>query len=173
MASDITFRPGRLEDASALLGLYQAVAAQPGSLARRAEEMEPAYVEGFVASALKRGVWLLAQDAQGLLGSIHACRPLPQDFQHVLGELTLVVHPRAQGQGLGSALFAAFLGQVREREPQIQRIELITRDSNQRARRIYEKLGFRQEGRLRGRVRHADGRLEDDLFYAWLRNEQD
>jgi putative acetyltransferase len=166
----IRIRPGHHGDAAALLALYQAVAAQPGSLARRVDEMEMAYVDGFVAAALKRGVWLVAEDGPGLVGSIHASRPLPQDFQHVLGELTLVVHPRAQGRGQGSALFAAFLDHVRDQEPQIQRVELITRDSNVRARRIYERLGFQLEGRLKARVRHADGRLEDDLFYAWHRN---
>jgi putative acetyltransferase len=164
-----TYRPGRAEDAEALLDLYRAVASQPGSLARRVEEMDTAYVNGLVASALKRGVWLLAEDGQGLVGSIHACRPTPRDFQHVLGELTLVVHPRAQGQGRGRALFTAFLTHIQAQEPSILRVELITRDSNQRARRIYERLGFELEGRLRARVRHADGKLEDDLFYAWHR----
>jgi putative acetyltransferase len=162
-------RPGTEADRPALLALYRDVAAQPGSLARRAEEMDPAYVAAFTSAALGRGVWILMEDAAGLLGSIHASRPLPQDFQHVLGELTLVVHPRAQGRGLGKALFGAFLQHVRDHEPGILRVELITRESNLRARKIYEGLGFELEGRLKARVRHADGRLEDDLFYAWRR----
>jgi putative acetyltransferase len=127
-------------------------------------------VLGFTAAARERGVELVAEDALGLCAEIHASRPVPQDFQHVLGELTLLVHPRVQGRGLGKALFSAFLEHVRSQEPGIHRVELITRDSNQRARSIYEGLGFQLEGRLRGRVRHPDGRLEDDLFYAWHRD---
>jgi putative acetyltransferase len=162
-------RPGVAADIPAVVELYKAVAGQPGSLARRAEEMDLAYVQGFVANAAARGVWLLAGDAEGLCADIHASRPQPRDFQHVLGELTIVVHPRRQGQGLGRDLFTAFLDHVRHHETGISRVELITRESNTRARRLYESLGFALEGRLRGRVRHPDGRLEDDLFYAWLR----
>jgi len=169
MSAPATFRPGTEADRPGLLELYRAVASQPGSLARRAEEMDPAYIAAFTQVALGRGVWLLAEDAEGLQGSIHASRPTPQDFQHVLGELTLVVHPRSQGRGMGKALFAVFLEHVRDQEPGITRVELITRESNVRARKIYEGLGFEAEGRLRERVRHPNGRLEDDLFYAWRR----
>jgi putative acetyltransferase len=165
----MNIRIGVLEDREALLGLYQTVASRPGSLARRPEEMDETYIHGFTEAAARRGVWFVAEDAEGLAGSIHASRPLPRDFQHVLGELTLVVHPRAQGRGLGSALFSAFIRHVDESEPDISRIELITRESNVRARRIYENLGFVLEGRLKRRVRHPDGRFEDDLHYAWHR----
>lgn len=169
MSSNPTIRLGLADDKAALLALYQAVAMEAGSLARRAEEMDASYIEGISLAALSRGVWLLAEDEQGLCASIHASRPQPRDFQHVLGELTIVVHPRSQGKGLGRRLFVAFMDRVREHEPGIHRVELITRDSNARARRIYEGLGFELEGRLRSRVRHPDGRLEDDLFYAWIR----
>jgi putative acetyltransferase len=169
MSDAIRFRAGLPADKTALLALYQVVASEPGSLARRAEELDASYIEGVSLAALNRGVWIVGEDAEGLVASIHASRPQPHDFQHVLGDLTIVVHPRIQGQGVGRALFTRFVEHVRDHEPGIQRIELITRDSNSRARKIYEKLGFELEGRLRNRVRHADGRLEDDLFYAWLR----
>jgi RimJ/RimL family protein N-acetyltransferase len=162
-------RPGQPGDLAALLGLYQAVAGQMGSLARRADEITPDYVQGFVDKAAHAGVWLVAEDEHGLCADIHASRPSPRDFQHVLGDLTVVVHPRAQDHGLGRQLFTAFLDHVRGEEPGISRIELITRESNARARHLYESLGFQLEGRLRQRVRHSDGRMEDDLFYAWLR----
>jgi ribosomal protein S18 acetylase RimI-like enzyme len=166
---NITIRPGTEADQAAVLGLYQAVASQPGALARRAEEIDAAYIAAFAAKARSAGVWLVAEDSHGLCGDIHASRPQPRDFQHVLGDLTVVVHPRAQDQGLGRRLFTAFLDHVRQQETGITRIELITRESNARARHLYESLGFSLEGRLRSRVRHPDGSLEDDLFYAWLR----
>lgn len=171
MAPTPLIRPAAPSDVPALLQLYRAVASQAGALARRAEEMDEAYVLGFTGAARERGIELVAEDDLGLCAEIHASRPSPADFQHVLGELTLVVHPRAQGRGLGKALFTAFLRHVQDSEPSITRIELITRDSNVRARHIYEGLGFVVEGRLQGRVRHPDGRLEDDLFYAWRRAE--
>lgn len=169
MSAEPQIRLGKPDDKASLLALYQAVAMEPGNLARRAEEMDASYIDSISLAALSRGVWLVAEDAQGLCASIHASRPQPRDFQHVLGDLTIVVHPRAQGKGLGRRLFVAFIEHVRDKEPGITRVELITRDSNVRARRIYEGLGFELEGTLRARVRHPDGRLENDLFYAWLR----
>ena len=169
MTLEPTLRLGKADDKPALLALYQAVAMEPGTLARRAEEMDASYIESISLAALSRGVWLIAEDDQGLAASIHASRPQPRDFQHVLGDLTIVVHPRAQGKGLGRKLFVSFMEHVRDKEPGIQRVELITRDSNTRACRIYECLGFELEGTLRARVRHPDGRLENDLFYAWIR----
>lgn len=169
MSSSPLIRPAEEQDRPELLSLYQAVAAQAGSLARRADEIDEAYIQGFVEKAQRSGVQLVAFDAEGLCADIHASRPQPRDFQHVLGDLTVVVHPRAQGQGLGRRLFTAFLEHVQHRETGVTRVELITRESNARARKLYESLGFQLEGRLRSRVRHPDGRLEDDLFYAWLR----
>ena len=164
-----SIRPGLDSDKAALLALYQAVASHPGSLARRAEEIDAVYIQAFVSKALSAGVWLVAEDSEGLCADIHASRPQPRDFQHVLGDLTVVVHPRVQGQGLGRSLFTAFLDHVRQHETGVTRVELITRESNARARKLYESLGFQLEGRLKARVRHPDGSLEDDLFYAWLR----
>ena len=162
-------RQGSDADKAAVLALYQAVAGQAGSLARRAEEIDAAYIQGFVSKAMSAGVWLVAEDSTGICADIHASRPQPRDFQHVLGDLTVVVHPRVQGQGLGRSLFTAFLDHVRQHETGVTRVELITRESNARARKLYESLGFQLEGRLKARVRHPDGSLEDDLFYAWLR----
>ena len=166
---EATIRRGTALDTAAVLALYQAVAGQPGALARRVEEIDAAYIQAFVAKATSSGVWLVAEDAQGLCADIHASRPQPRDFQHVLGDLTVVVHPRVQGQGLGRRLFTAFLEHVRQHETGVSRVELITRESNARARKLYESLGFQLEGRLKARVKHPDGALEDDLFYAWLR----
>jgi len=165
----MAIRKGNIGDRQGLLELYRRVAARPGTLARRAEELDEAWVRGVTEAAASRGVWLVDGEPGALCASIHASRPVPKDFQHVLGELTLVVDPGSQGRGLGSSLFTGFLRHVEREEPGILRIELITRETNTRARRIYEHLGFVEEGRLRRRVLHADGSFEDDLYYAWHR----
>ena len=43
---------------------------------------------------------------------------------------------------------------------EIQRVELIARESNQRAIQFYESLGFRIEGRLENRIKNPDAFLE-------------
>jgi putative acetyltransferase len=104
-----------------------------------------------------------------LAGELHAYPPGPRTFAHVLGELTVAVHPDWQGRGVGRALFAALLSEVERNRPQVTRVELIARESNARAIGLYESLGFRREGRLEGRVRRPDGVVEADIPMAWVR----
>jgi putative acetyltransferase len=75
----------------------------------------------------------------------------------------------AQGQGIGHRLFVTLLDLVTREHPDITRVELITQETNHRALRLYEGLGFRREGRLAGRIRQPDGTLDADIPLAWLR----
>jgi RimJ/RimL family protein N-acetyltransferase len=52
--------------------------------------------------------------------------------------------------------------------PHVKKIELLVRATNQRAIRLYSKLGFLEEGRFRDRVRLPDGSFVDDLAMAWF-----
>jgi len=81
----------------------------------------------------------------------------------------VAVHPAAQGQGVGRQLFVMLLDLVTREHPDITRVELITQETNQRALRLYEGVGFRREGRLAGRIRGPDGSLDADIPLAWFR----
>lgn len=154
-------------DTADVLSLYRAAAAVPGSgLAREKDEIGEDYVRAFIDRSIRDGVTLGAFLNGGLNGEIHAARLGPRQFAHVLSDLTVVVHPSAQGCGVGTALFEAFLEAARQLEPRIERIELLARSGNEGALRLYERLGFIREGRLTGRVRLSDGRVEDDIFMA-------
>lgn len=163
----MTVRPATLQDVDALRAMYGAVAATPGGLARLEDEIDRAYVLGVVNSALAGGLCLIAQGEQGLVGAIHARSPGLFAFAHVLTDLTIAVHPRAQGQGVGRQLFERFQAAVRDRGD-ITRVELLTRESNARAIAFYESLGFEREGTFRERIRNVDGTLEADVPMAWI-----
>ena len=167
----VTLRPGTAADAPAIAALYRAVAVVPGGIARAPAEVTAEYVNGFVARSLARGVILVAErdGLPGLAGEVHAYRSELQIFAHVLGELKVAVHPMAQGQGIGHRLFVTLLDLVTREHPDITRVELITQETNHRALRLYEGLGFRREGRLAGRIRQPDGTLDADIPLAWLR----
>jgi putative acetyltransferase len=163
-------------DAGAIVSLYRDVAAPPGGLARDVDEISPEYVGTFLARAVEDGVGFVAVPAEQspgpprLAGELHAYPPGPRAFAHLLGELTVAVHPDWQGRGVGRALFAALLSEVERHRPQVTRVELVARESNARAIGLYESLGFRREGRLEGRVRRQDGVVEADIPMAWVRN---
>lgn len=168
----MNIRPGRANDAAAIRELYRAVAAIPGGIARAADEITADYVDQFVHASLERGIIVVAEfpESRGLAGEIHAYRSDVLAFRHVLGDLTIAVHPDAQGQGVGRRLFTQLLDEVRRDHHDITRVELVTAESNTRAQRLYESLGFEREGRMERRYRTGEGRYETDIPMAWLRD---
>jgi putative acetyltransferase len=160
-----TIRPATAADRDAILVLHKATAAMPGGLARQPEEVTPDYVEAAIAG----DICLVAVEAEGSIrGAIHAKRASVALFSHVLGGLTVAVHPDRQGYGIGSTLFEALIAWARDARPAILRIELETGAENAGAIRLYERLGFRHEGRQVARGRHPDGRFEDDILMGML-----
>lgn len=169
--SSVTVRAGHEDDAPAIMELYRAVGATPGGIARAPDEVSPEYVDGFLSASLARGLIFVAEleGLPGIAGELHAYRSELRIFRHVLGELTVAVHPQAQGRGIGKRLFERLLDEVKAGHPDITRVELITQETNHRALRLYEGMGFRREGRLAGRIQAPDGTLDADIPLAWFR----
>jgi len=170
--SNFTIATGNIEDRDALIALHRTVAAVEGGLARSVAEITEEYVSHFLKKSLESGLILVARQGAGgqVIGEIHAYALGPQVFAHVLGELTIAVHPAHQGRGIGKALFTELLRRVVEERPEIRRVELIARESNQKAIALYQRLGFQIEGRLANRIRSVDGGYEADIPMAWTRS---
>lgn len=165
------FNSVKLEDVSAIVTLYRAVAANEGGLARTAEEISEEYVAHFVGKSLESGLGLVARESDDgpIIGEIHCYALGPRVFAHVLGELTIAVHPAKQGLGIGKQLFTELLRQIKQERPDILRVELIARESNRKAIEFYQKLGFHIEGRFENRIRSVGGGYEADIPMAWRR----
>jgi RimJ/RimL family protein N-acetyltransferase len=91
--------------------------------------------------------------------------PKPQPaFRHT-GVLGMGVVAAWRGRGIGSRLLQVALQAAWQRE--MTRLELTVRVDNERARRLYERFGFKVEGRCR---RHMlmNGRYEDGYLMALL-----
>jgi ribosomal protein S18 acetylase RimI-like enzyme len=160
---DLALRRTTLADVPALFDLHRAAAEAPGGLARRPDEVDVGYVSAFVAKASASGVALSAWSGDRIAGEIHASRMGPRQFEHVLTDLTVAVHPGFQGQGVGRKLFQALIATAVTLTPAIERIELMAREGNLNAVGLYKSLGFEIEGRMPGRVRMADGTADADL----------
>lgn len=168
MAGGLDIRPLSLLDVDALVAMHRATAAAPGGLARTPQEIDAAYVSGFVAKANAGGVALGGWSDGALAGEIHAARMGIAQFAHVLTDLTVAVHPEWQGKGVGTRLFQALFAAAAGLTPRVERIELMVREGNANAIRLYERLGFRIEGRFPGRVRLPDGGVEADIAMGLL-----
>lgn len=173
--NSILIRKARPEDKNAIRELYLKVADEANGLARIAEEITDEYVQSFCEKATTQGLQLVAIDTNQqsqIIGELHCHAIGPNVFRHVWGELTVAVDSAYRGVGVGHGLFEELLNHVTQHCPDISRVELIVRESNRGAIALYEKLGFRQEGRLTGRILNASGELEDDIPMAWIRPVQ-
>jgi ribosomal protein S18 acetylase RimI-like enzyme len=90
-----------------------------------------------------------------------------QANEHVLHFAALAVAPEARGAGVGSMLVAALIGEAVRRGA--RKFGLRALSTNHRAIRLYQKHGFREEGRLVEEFRLPDGTYADDIWLAlWL-----
>ncbi|MBL4661743.1 MAG: GNAT family N-acetyltransferase [Alcanivoracaceae bacterium] len=160
------------DDRAGIYKLYKKVATIAGGLARLENEVDNTYIDGFLDKTISRGLSLVAVDANdNIVGEIHAYASGLFCFAHVWTELTIAMDPDSQGQGVGRQLFTGFLNEVSSNYPHILRIELIARESNQKAIKFYQSLGFAIEGTFKNRIKNIDETYESDIAMAWLRSE--
>ncbi|HEY8937877.1 MAG TPA: N-acetyltransferase [Cyclobacteriaceae bacterium] len=163
-------RTADIDDFSKIKTLYKEVAKHHGGIARLEYEITDDYVENFLKKSLATGLIIVAEnpeDPEQLIAEIHAYKSGINVFNHVLGDLTLVVHPAFQGKKLGRTIFTIFLEEIGRNRPDIGKVELIARESNLKAIALYESLGFSIEGRLEMRIKTPEGNYEADIPMGW------
>lgn len=167
---DAIIRPVKTEDESEIFRLYKKVAKTPGGIARFEHEITEEYIKNNLEKSLKNGVSFVVEAPSNhlLIAEIHASRPFPEVFHHILSDLTIVVDPDFQGEGIGKKLFTSFLEHIENQKQDILRVELIARESNTKAIHFYEKLGFNIEGRFENRIYTGEDNFEADIPMAWF-----
>ncbi len=164
----ISIRLTGAEDYSQLISLYKEVAAKSGGIIRIDDEINFDYVNMFIENSLRQGLSLVAEVNSRIVAEIHAYTPGIYAFQHMLSDLTIVVHPEFQNQGIGKKLFSEFLRIVQEDFAHILRIELYVREENKPIVEFYESLGFINEGRQKNKILNRANELETPLHMAWF-----
>ena len=170
----ITIRKATIDDKKAILALHKLVARVSQGIARTEAELTNQYMDGLYTSIDRQGLMLIALDpTDQVIAEIHASKYGLHIFDHILTGLTIAVHPDHQGKGVGKALFQAFLDDVQQRFPEVARVELESRSSNQKSIGLYERIGFVQEGRMKNKTRNSDGTFEGSLLMAWTKPAYD
>ena len=85
----------------------------------------------------------------------------------MLGEVTILVHPKFQGKKVGRTILTIFLEEIARNRMDIGKVELVARESNLKAIELYQSLGFRIEGRLEMRIRTPERTYEADIPMGW------
>ena len=165
---DVHIRHTNLKDYPALINLYRLVANRSGGIIRIDREINFDYVNLFIENSMKKGLSLVAEVDSSIEAEIHAYTPEIYAFRHMLSDLTIVVHPEYQNQGIGKKLFTEFLLIIQNDFPHILRIELYVREENKPIVDFYKSLGFINEGRQQNKILNARNELETPLHMAWF-----
>jgi ribosomal protein S18 acetylase RimI-like enzyme len=164
------YRIADINDTDRIIKLYKAVAQVEGGIARLEHEITEEYVRHFITESVASGLIIVAEHPENpdeLIGEIHGYKSGPFVFAHVLGDVTLAIHPEHQGQKIGRTIMTIFLEEIGNNRTDIGKVELVTREGNARALSLYQSLGFRIEGRLEMRIRTPERNYEADIPMGW------
>ncbi|KXX70931.1 GNAT family N-acetyltransferase [Flammeovirga sp. SJP92] len=168
-------RESKSFDRDAILKLYTNVAQYRKGIARGPHEISESYVKNFMKSCSTEngGLHLLGFDDNQLIAEIHAQKYGIEIFDHVLTGITVVVHDKYQGKGYGKKIFEHFLQFIENHRPDICRVELEARSSNNKSIQLYESIGFQKEGIMKLKTRNFDGIFEDSIMFSWFNKNFD
>ena len=106
---------------------------------------------------------LVAEDAQGLCGTVQLVLDLPENQPHRADLAKMLVHRRARRQGLGAALMRAAEAAARECGKTLLVLDAVTGGD---AARLYERQGWLRVGDIPGYALMPDGRPCSTTFYC-------
>jgi RimJ/RimL family protein N-acetyltransferase len=113
-----------------------------------------------MTSDLENRILLLGFDGQRAVGHLQIMLATNARFRGT-GELFIYLHQDFQNVGLGTALMSEGIALARARG--MHRLELTVVADNQRAIRLYEKVGFQREGLKRENYLGEDGKYHDEV----------
>jgi ribosomal protein S18 acetylase RimI-like enzyme len=125
--------------------------------------LEPADAAAYWSSVLEPGVVLLvAERGQQIVGTAQLIGAMRPNGRHRAEVAKVLVHPRAQRQGIGRALLAAIDDAARADERSLLVLDTRAGDpSNQ----LYRSAGYVEVGQIPRYARAADGTLADTVIY--------
>jgi len=157
----MNIRTANIADAPVLCAGEHEVAKTPGLLVGKPGEIgESAFRQTIEQlSTNPNGLYIVAEEDATVLGHL-LLEPMTMAAHRHICRLNIVVYPTKQGQGIGRALMTHAL-EWATGVAGVEKIELLVRASNHRAIRLYQSLGFEEEGRLRQRIKVEETYLDD------------
>ena len=134
------------------------------------DEVTEEYITGFVKKSMETGLIIVGvnpNDPDELVSEMHGYTYGIRVLKHVLGDVTVLVHPEFQGKKIGRTMMTIFLEEIARNRTDIGKVELIAREGNVRAIQLYQSLGFLVEGRMEMRIKYPHLGYEADIPMAW------
>jgi GNAT superfamily N-acetyltransferase len=101
------------------------------------------WFEVATAVAANRRALLVAEDSQGICGTVQLCFDLPENQPHRADVAKMLVHRRARKQGLGAALLNAAESTARDYGKSLLVLDTVTGSDGAR---LYERMGWQRVG---------------------------
>jgi GNAT superfamily N-acetyltransferase len=115
----------------------------------------------FDAVARAERTLLVAEDAQGIAGTVQLITDMPENQPHRADVAKLLVHRRARGAGIGQRLMQAVEDAAREQGRRV----LVLDTASATAERLYERLGWQRVGVVPDYALMPDGVLCATTFF--------
>ncbi len=153
-------RPPRMEDADDLNAVRRSPQVVAGTTAIPTEDLEQtrAYLESNLGNDRWHALVVEAESVEDGPGPVVAMADLRVHAgkQRHVADLGIMVHDGHQGQGIGTRLMTALLD-LADQELGLHRVELEVMVDNTHAIKLYEAMGFEEEGRKRDTYRKNGG----------------
>jgi len=117
-----------------------------------------------VAADVARGarILLVAEDAQGICGTVQLILDLPDNQPHRADLAKMLVHRRVRRQGLGARLMAAAEAAARESKRTLLVLDAVTGGDGAR---LYERLGWTRVGDIPNYALYPQGGFCSTTYY--------
>lgn len=158
-------RQAKADDAQSLIAAIDQVSREGGYFLRSRFVHNVEVERELICRSPRLGnLFLVATIGEDLVGWLTLMRR-PQEFRRHAAELGIGVLSAHRDLGIGRALLLSGIDWASTST--LERIELNVRASNQRARELYRRLGFAQEGcRIRA-VKDHQGHYDDLILMAY------
>jgi RimJ/RimL family protein N-acetyltransferase len=165
--TDVVVRQAEAADAGALVALAREVAAEPeGWLLATPDWRSPGEERRYLRAA--RGhpdaAVFVAEGPDGIVARLSLSRDAHPASRHV-ADVGLMVAAGHRRRGVGTALLERAIEWAREHG--VRKLELHVFPHNEPAIALYERFGFREEGRRRAHYRRSDGTFVDAILMAY------
>lgn len=164
------FRSAREEDAGQLLTYLRQTTAETPYLLREPEEvtLTMEQEQGFirVKEAAERELMLLAFDGDRHVGNVSVMAAGSFGRQAHRCEVAIALYQEYQGRGIGRKMLETALDAAKRMGYEQAELEVVS--TNEKAVRLYEKLGFKQYGVFPHNMKYRDGSYADCV---WMMRE--
>ncbi len=172
---EIVIRSCTVEDAEGLVELSRGLIAWEYSSSEPDEfAADVATMQGDIEKITREQglLRLVAVDDGKVVGGLDFSSPARKRLRH-RGRFGITVASDYRGHGVGTALIEAMLEWARE-HPTIEKVRLSVLAVNVRAIRLYERLGFVEEGRRAGECRlPTHGYVDEVMMAVWVKGERE